>query len=852
MAHNLPARLTSFIGREREIREIGALLETQRLITLVGAPGVGKTRLSLQIAARAVDTFPEGVWLVELAPLGDPLLVPQAVADVLRVREQLGRPLTATLADHLRSRRVLLLLDNCEHLIGAVAALVETLVQACPDLHVLATSREPLTIEGEVTRRVPSLTVPDAARLHGHGAPSPGSLAESEAVRLFVERARAADAAFALTERTAPVVAQICARLDGIPLAIELAAARVRALSVEQIAARLDDRFRLLTGGSRTALPRQQTLRGAVDWSYDLLSEPEQALLRRLAVFAGGFTLDASEQMGRLDLLTSLVDKSLVQVEDSDGERRHRLLETFRQYGLEQLAEHGELAEARDHHRDYFLAFAEELAPTLTYRPDRALLDRLERERDNLRAALDWCLDAPAAERGGPMADGANHGPGGIALGVRLAAAIWPFWRVRGHTSDGQRFVERVLAISPSETALSGLSVRDLAPLALANLTVYPGSYRPIIALLTEYLTVCRETGDEREVVMTLHTLGLHLAHLGDVERGAALCQESIVLARRLGPSPTLGRALADFSIVAYIQKRYEQSIALAEELAGLCRRGSAVSGLVSALRTHSLCAVELGDLDTATRLAEEAFGLVERIGNKRGLAKSYQELGRLAMLAGDPVRAYDLLHRSFALVQQVQDHWLGTICISVLAHLNVIQGTRRPGRDVASPTSTDEAHHYLLDAVRLFAAADRFREPDGLALPGDVANTYDRDIALLQEALGEPTYSQARGEGRAMSWEQAVEYALVLTAPAESIAPDAGPGSVLNGGPEVSRLTPREREVAVLIAEGRTNREIAEELVLSERTVDSHVRNIMGKLEVNSRARIAAWAVQHGLGGDR
>jgi predicted ATPase len=396
MGHNLPSRLTSFVGREQEIAEVGALLEAHRLVTLVGAPGVGKTRLSLQVAAAVLDRFRDGVWLVELAPLADPALVPPAVADVLGVREQPGRPLTVTLAEQLRARHLLVLLDNCEHLIGAVAALAEMVLHSCPGLRVLATSREPLTIDGEVTRRVPSLTVPDVERLRVVGqataAASVASLAEAEAVRLFVERAGAVASSFALTARNAAVVAQICARLDGIPLALELAAARVRALSVEQIAVRLDDRFRLLTGGSRTALPRQQTLRGAVDWSYDLLSESEQSLLRRLAVFAGGFTLEAAEHVGSgqseagggdssaglLDLLTALVDKSLVQVEGgADGERRYRLLETFRQYGLKKLAEHGDLAATRCHHRDYFLAFAEEALPHLTGPGQKAALARL-------------------------------------------------------------------------------------------------------------------------------------------------------------------------------------------------------------------------------------------------------------------------------------------------------------------------------------------------------------------------------------------------------------------------------------------------------------------------------------------
>jgi predicted ATPase/DNA-binding CsgD family transcriptional regulator/tetratricopeptide (TPR) repeat protein len=880
--HNLPARLTSFVGREHEIAEVGALLADQRLVTLVGAPGVGKTRLALQLASQALSKFPDGVWLVELAPLADALLVPQAVANALGVREQPGRTLTATLAGYLRTRRLLLLLDNCEHLAGAAAALAETLLQACTSLHILATSREPLAIEGEVLRRVPSLTVPDAI---GPQTDRTGvaALADSEAVRLFVERAPAADSAFALTERNAVLVGQICTRLDGIPLAIELAAARVRALSVEQIAARLDDRFQLLTGGSRTALPRQQTLRGAVDWSYDLLPEPEQALLRRLSVFAGGFTLDAVNGVARdegrgasessrssslapypssLDALVSLVDKSLVQVEEGgDGERRYRLLETFRQYGLEKLIEHGELASARNRHRDYFLAFAEEVAPALNERADSTLLTRLEREHDNLRVALGWCLDEPGTGRGGPMGEEAEGVPTGVALGVRLATAIWQFWWLRGHMSDGRRLLARVLAASPSDTSLTRLSARAYAPLGLANLSPYQGGNRIGVALMTENLAFCRETGDDRGVAIALARLGSDLAHLGEFERGAHLCEESVALGRQVDHPFTLASALSLSSVVAYILKRYEQSIALAEEAINLFRPLGNVRAIGTLLRGQSLCVVELGDLVKATLLAEDAFRIAQQIGDKRGISMSYKDLGRFALLAGDHARANELLGIAMTLVRQMDDRWLATICISVLAGVKVAEGTRAPSDGVAGLAPTDEARQHLLDAARLFAAADLLREQDGMALPGDVANTYHRDLAVLHERLGESAYTQARTEGRAMSFEQAVGYALATTALAEPGSAATAPGSAtaasaqcqsLSGNAEVARLTPREQEVAVLVADGHTNREIAEALVLSERTVDSHVRNIMGKLAVGSRAQIAAWTVEQRLGGPR
>jgi non-specific serine/threonine protein kinase len=338
--HNLPLQLTSFVGREQALAEVGRLLATTRLLTLTGAPGVGKTRLALQLAGEGREAYADGVWLVELAPLADPALVPQAVATAVGVREQPGRRLVDTLADAVRGQELLLVLDNCEHLVEACATLADRLLRAGPRLRVLATSREALGIAGETTWWVAPLALPAAEPMAAAGSERLAALEANEAVQLFVERARAAQPAFALTERNAGAVGQVCRRLDGIPLALELAAVRVPALGVEQLAQRLDDRFRLLTGGRRTALPRQQTLRAAVDWSYTLLPEAERVLLRRLAVFAGGWTLAAAEGVCGGDgleavdvfpLLVDLVDKSLVVAEPEDAEPRYRLLETLRQ-----------------------------------------------------------------------------------------------------------------------------------------------------------------------------------------------------------------------------------------------------------------------------------------------------------------------------------------------------------------------------------------------------------------------------------------------------------------------------------------------------------------------------------------
>jgi predicted ATPase/DNA-binding XRE family transcriptional regulator len=407
--HNLPAELTSFIGRSRELAMIAAMLAEARLLTLTGPGGTGKTRLALRLAAAVLDQFPDGVWLVDLAPLADPALIAQTIATVLGVREEPGRALLATLMAYLRDKQLLLMLDNCEHLIDACAQLVDTLLRAAPRLHLLATSREPLGIAGEGFFRVPPLLTPDP-----HQLLPPDQLVQYEAVQLFVARAGAGQSAFELTAATAVPLAHICARLDGIPLAIELAAARTRMLTIEQIAARLDDRFQLLTGGSRTALPRHQTLQALIDWGFDLLAPAERTLLLRLAVFASGWTLEAAEavcefsiehdelskagdddvllnaQFSTLDLLGHLVDKSLVHVDQVGIAARYRMLETIRQYALEKLAASGEADRVLRRHAQYYLELAE-WAETLPWDANWvARMARLEAEHDNLQAALAW------------------------------------------------------------------------------------------------------------------------------------------------------------------------------------------------------------------------------------------------------------------------------------------------------------------------------------------------------------------------------------------------------------------------------------------------------------------------------
>ena len=395
--HNLPYQLTSFVGREQEIGQLEELVTANRLVTLTGAGGAGKTRLAIEVASRLTDAFPDGVWLVELAALSDPRLVPKAVAQTLALNEQPSRPLIETLSDYLASRKLLLVLDNVEHLLEACVHLVDEIVRRSPDTAVLVTSRERLGLTGELTYRVPSLTVP------GTNEPlAPETVSSYEGVRLFVDRAKLLRPDFDVTTENKTAVASICARLDGMPLAIELAAPRLRSMSVEELSQRLDQRFALLTDSSRTALPRHRTLRSMIDWSYDLLTDVEQAMLRRVAVFAGGWTLTAAEDVfsgdgiersNTIDLLTSLVDKNLVGIEEHDGTTRYRILETIRQYALDRLREAGEEAQWRNRHFACFLAFVEASFEPLRGPQQRQWFDRIGSELDNIRAALTWAIE---------------------------------------------------------------------------------------------------------------------------------------------------------------------------------------------------------------------------------------------------------------------------------------------------------------------------------------------------------------------------------------------------------------------------------------------------------------------------
>jgi non-specific serine/threonine protein kinase len=493
--HNLPLQVTSFIGRERELDDVARLLADTHLLTLTGSGGCGKTRLALEVAGGLLGDYPDGVWLVELAPLADPELVPGVVAAALGVREVYGQPVLTTLLAALSSRRVLLLLDNCEHLIDAGARLVDALLRHCPNVRVLATSREPLRVAGEAVFRVPSLSFPPNTT-----SLAPEDLARFAAIRLFLDRAQAAGSGLALTSPNASALAQICRRLDGIPLALELAAARTRALTVGQIAARLDGRFQLLVGGNRAALPRQQTLAATVEWSYDLLTALDRTLFNRLAVFAGGFDLEAAEQVCEgsplaaediLGLLAGLVERSLVVAElGEDGMERYSLLETLRAYGQERLMAAGEVAQTRDRHRKWCLALAAHAEANLGGARRKEWLDRLDREIDNLRMALEWC----------------QAGDAGLGSGLMLASALMEFWRHRGHVAEGRRHLDALLERAPLSV---DARVRERALRSAGHLAMLASDYARSDALLRESLRLWQRSDTSDDRIGPLAILGI-------------------------------------------------------------------------------------------------------------------------------------------------------------------------------------------------------------------------------------------------------------------------------------------------------------------------------------------------------
>lgn len=741
--NNLPTQLTSFIGREGELAKARELLSTERLLTLTGPGGTGKTRLALQVAAASLEDFPDGLWLVELAPLSNPALVHQSVARVLNLREHPDMSLQESIIEALRGTRLLLMLDNCEHLIESCAQLVDALLRASPALKILVSSREVLSIPGEVTLRVPPLSIPDLSK-----AVSLEELERSEAVRLFVDRSRAVQPAFTLNAQNATAITQICQRLDGIPLAIELAAARVRLFRPEQIAPRLDNLFSLLTGGSRAALPRQQTLEAMIDWSHDLLSEAERALFRRLSVFAGGWTFEAAEGVCAgdekaqaengltwlpetvLDLLAQLVNKSLVLVDEQASEARYRLLETIRQYAQNKLVESGEATAVRDNHLRYFKEFSEQAWAGLMGEHQSDWLDRLERDHDNLRAALDW---------------GLGHDLMGA---MQLGANLVYFWSGRGYASEGRRWLQagrdRMEGWGEAQANHEQREIEARVLSAYGQMAIIQGDHAAAYQVLERCVQIQREIGQLKEVVFSIALLSLSALFRGDIGQSQTLAEEGVALGRQL--QAPIGLALS-LSILAQINVRSQDGYPLAreqiEESARLIRlHGNRwFSGL--SLLGLGIVAYLARDLETASLHFLESLDIFQKAGDHHFSNATRSYLADVARLSGEFDHSTRIYRETLELWLKL-GHRAGVArCLECLAF---IAAARAFGDD------PEDQPGLLQRAAILLGAAETIREANGAGMTIDEQLEYYGQVTALRARLSEDTLIEAAFES---AWQK-------------------------------------------------------------------------------------------------
>ena len=723
--HNLPNQLTSFVGREREIAQIKELLPSTRLLTLSGTGGCGKTRLALRVAEGLVDEYPDGIWLVELAPLGDPSLIPQTIAGVLAVKEQGGRAFAESVPEWLGSRHLLLVLDNAEHLLGACADFVDRLLKRCDRLEILVTSRERLGLAGELTYRVPSLSIPGSQ----DGVPSEEVLA-CEAARLFIERARLHRPGLDFTAKDAGALTSICRHLDGIALAIELAAPRVRVMSLGELSRHLEDRFAVLTDGSRTALPRHRTLRSLIDWSYDLLSSAEKTMLRRASVFAGGWTVETAEAIcsgadiergASLELLTSLLDKSLLVTEIGDDATRFEMLETVRQYAQARLHESGEEEPVRDRHVEYFVSRANNIDAMQSDSDRRAKLSRLDDEHDNIRAALAWCEEAPAR----------------AVAGLHLAGGLLVFWRTRGLYSEARNWITRLLAVADGPRA----EAHARALFAAGTLAFSQGDDDEAEAQQREALGIWRRLGDCRQISRSL--LGLGNVALARRDRAGAreLYEESVAMARAAADLRGIVVGLNCVGLVAYELADYATAQARLEECLPLSREvGSwSTSGVLSLL----------GDVKHAQGHFEEARTLLmaaleghREFGDREAIGATLLRLAVVLHDCRDISAAVARLEEALGLLRFISANYVAA-WLETFAALSV---------EFAGETC----------AARLWGCARRLREEMGteLATPS-VRGRQERLVASARSTLADDAaFDAAWAEGRSWAADDALRYA--------------------------------------------------------------------------------------------
>jgi predicted ATPase/class 3 adenylate cyclase/DNA-binding CsgD family transcriptional regulator len=899
LPNNLPTQLTSFVGREKELADVRRLLHNTRLLTVIGPGGTGKTRLSIQAASEMLDQYPDGVWFVELAPILDPQLVPRTTALAIGLRDEPQRPVIDMLCDYLSRKKMLLILDNCEHLVDACAKMADRILHAAPDVRIFASSRESLGIGGEVTYRVPSLGLPDIEHL-----PPIESLSQYEAVRLFIDRSTSAVPSFTVTNANAPALAQVCHRLDGIPLAIELAAAKIRVLSVEQISKRLDDRFRLLTGGGRTALERHQTLRAAIDWSYNLLSPAEQILFNRLSVFVGGWTLEAAEAVCEggpvtgediLNLIEQLINKSLVITEEVGHEARYHMLETIRQYASEKLAEVGETNNVRERHLEYFLDLAETAEPHLIRAEQLEWLAKLDADYENLRLALEWAFSRESAE-----------------FSLRLCAALGKFWVLRCYWMEGAKWLSGALAhpgqvdnvfrvralcqeaelaellddlermkasaelalqlaqqgSDPRDTAIARFFVgfglfrfwefdraRPFITQSLAEFQHLPDAYWRAYAyrwlcMLDENqgkpedlertlrsLQLAQRTGERFRMAVSFMDYASSLLRKERTQEARRYLEESIELSKQIGSNTSL-LAFAQMSLaeIEWLDGNRQQARALFVDAQRHLR-------LLGERLTASFCSlllgvlsIEEGQLQQAQGYFEEALSTAQDLALNYVIASCLEWLGILFFLQGSVEKSKQYLKESIALTKDLQPYSM----VSFLKSLFMLPFFQRQE-----------------NSVRLLGAIDGFEKQVGYSIRPLLNHYCIRAEENNRQVFGNKAFESAFGEGLKMSLDEGMDLALQmveelteieLPRPAVSATPAIIPSQREVEKQKYGGLTAREREVAAQIAQGKSNQAIAAELFVGLKTVEAYVTRILTKLGFSSRAQIAGWAVAKGL----
>ena len=887
--NNLPIQLTSLIGREQEITTVQRLLcrEDVRLLTLTGPGGTGKTRLGLQVAAELIDRFADGVFFVNLAPISDPALVVPTIAQTFEVKEIAEQSLLDLLKVSLRDKHLLLLLDNFEQVVSA-ASQVTDLLAACLKLKIVVTSRAVLHVRGEQEFAVPPLAVPDPKHL-----PDLVALSQYEAVALFISRAQAIKPEFQVTNANAPAVAEICARLDGLPLAIELAAARIKLLPPQALLARLGQRLAVLTSGARDVPARQQTLRNTIEWSYHLLDAQEQRLFRQLSVFVGGCTLEAVETIyasldngvGQvLEGVASLLDKSLLQqTEHEEGEPRLTLLETLREYGLECLRESGEAHVSQRAHALYYLAFVVETEPHLKGAQQAVWWRRLEREQENLRAALAWLIGQEEGE-----------------LALRLSGALWWFWNTRGYWSEGWRWLEAALRLPQAQGRTAWRAKALIGAAEFAYRLGHPVSD----SLAEESVSIYRELGDKRGLAESLSNLGLSMCAQNDVAAGCTLLEEGLALAREVGDPWILANALRNLGEFMSYYSDFKSARLFFEESAMLHRELKDQQALSSTLCRLVDVAVSEGNLTQAAALALESHALARELDNRPNIIRALRWLANIQSFQGNAGQAVALLEESLALAREQGDKWqIGNtvltlvtitlhqgdlqqaetyaqeslmlfrelhhkdgmaVALAFLGDIKRIQGDLTLARALCKEgvsLAREGGSHYSMgwslislamvtaaeeqpeQAARLFGAAEPWLNPSTEMDPAERAD-YERAVESVRAQLGEKAFAAAWTEGRSMTLEQVLVTRGPTTFPSETQpAPPAKSFPTYPDG-----LTAREVEVLRLLAQGLTDAQIADHLVISPRTVNTHLKAVYSKIGVSSRSAATRYAMEHRL----